>query len=435
MNSTIEGKTMNRLLGIAAAFLLLDGCIFADQQPGYVILTTTNIVSNSTQLTNFVAAREARGFSATVVDNRSVANGGWGGDSGDAAAENIRQWLIDNHTNGCGDVVIDYVLLLGNPHPTTGDVPMKLCFPLYPDTDPDGTNGVPTDLYYANMYSDWDVNANERYGQWADLDTDPPPWIAEFAVGRIPYYGNMSDLDAILLRTIEYESEDATTAAWRKNVLLPFDEDAAGGYGDWWYTLLPSRIGEKIRTDVLVPAGWPYHRIYDTTSNAIPETLNCIASNVVQVLTSNSFGLVLWFCHGTDTSTYGHVLDTSHAEDLNLDHPIITFQASCRNAYPETTNNLAYTLLKDSGVATVGHTRISKIAVSFYPASNNDFVLGFGRNMVLYGLGAGDALSAYKANNAPEIAGRWKNVVGYTVYGCPAVGLFPFNYAGPVFSF
>lgn len=82
-------------------------------QGNYVILTTSNIVSVSTQLTNFVAAKTARGFQVDVVENTDTASGGWGGEQGDDAAENIKAWLVANYTNSSSEQIIDYVLLVG----------------------------------------------------------------------------------------------------------------------------------------------------------------------------------------------------------------------------------------------------------------------------------------------------------------------------------
>ena len=90
---------------------------------------------------------------------------------------------------------------------------------------------------------------------------------------------------------------------------------------------------------------------------------------------------------------------------------------------------------RDADVVTIGATRISSYAAWFYAGSNNDYLVEFAENMIQHGLGAGDALFEYKANNAPGLVGRWKNALCYGVYGCPAVGLLPFNFAGPVFSF
>ena len=92
----------------------------------YVIITTSAIQAASSNLMDFVASKEARGFTVQVVTE-----GTWGGGTGDTAAENIRSWLQANYVS----LNIKYVLLIGNPNPSTGDVPMKMCYPQ--DYDPD----------------------------------------------------------------------------------------------------------------------------------------------------------------------------------------------------------------------------------------------------------------------------------------------------------
>jgi hypothetical protein len=81
-------------------------------------------------------------------------------------------------------------------------------------------------------------------------------------VGRIPYYGEMDDLDHILAKIVSYEMEPPQQARWRKKVLLPMKP------GDKWtpaYTLGEEIVDGFIWHDgILVPkGGWGYHRVYD----------------------------------------------------------------------------------------------------------------------------------------------------------------------------
>lgn len=79
----------------------------------YVIITTSSIQQNSVQLGNFVAAKQAAGYTVKVVteggseDDTHYVSGG----SADARADNVRSWLV-NHYLGEG---IEYVLLIGDP--------------------------------------------------------------------------------------------------------------------------------------------------------------------------------------------------------------------------------------------------------------------------------------------------------------------------------
>ena len=70
---------------------------------------------------------------------------------------------------------------------------------------------VPTDFYYAELTSnDWDKDGDGRIGEYDDDFSGNPPRAAEVAVGRIPYYGSITDLDHILLKIIDYENAPAS---------------------------------------------------------------------------------------------------------------------------------------------------------------------------------------------------------------------------------
>lgn len=71
--------------------------------------------------------------------------GGWGGGQGDAAAEA----LLELAESQLRDHNIEYALLVGNPDPDTGSVPMKKMWPHLP-----GNNQPrrPSDSCFAELY-------------------------------------------------------------------------------------------------------------------------------------------------------------------------------------------------------------------------------------------------------------------------------------------
>ena len=89
---------------------------------------------------------------------------------------------------------------------------------------------------------------------------------AEVFVGRIPVYNNnYTDLDAILDKIIRYET-DPGDISWRSLILLPMEPSDANTNG----TLL----GEGIRSDYALAAGFTVFRIYDDdySSTGGPDT-------------------------------------------------------------------------------------------------------------------------------------------------------------------
>lgn len=393
----------------------------------YVIITTGAIQAASENLTDFVASKEARGFTVQVVTE-----GTWGGGTGDTAAENLRSWLQANYIS----LNIKYVLLIGNPNPSTGDVPMKMCYPQEYDLDyPD----CPTDFYYAELTSnDWDKDGDGLYGEYLDDFSDSPPRAAEVAVGRIPYYDgidDIGDLDHILAKIIDYENAPAASASWRTNVLLPmypsdFPEPP------FYYDTPAYHLGEEIKNDVL-PGGWTYHRVYheDYGLDPVPETVPCTVASVTDAWNGSDFGAVFWWTHGEEI-TASHIMDLAHAATLDDDHPGFTFQCSCKNGWPEASNNLGYSLLKNGCIATVSASRNSWYEIgqtSFAgSATNSGMAFEYASRLIDEEMYAGDALNDLKwgvllpppSEEDRENEVLWMNYLDFNLYGCPAVGLF-----------
>lgn len=380
---------------------------------GYVIITTAAIQSGSGQLANFVTAKEAQGFTVFVVTE-----GTWGGGTGNTAANRIRSWLAANYES----MGLDYALLIGDPDPTSGDVPMKMC---YPQTYDPGNERCPTDYFYAELTGDWDLDNDGRYGEYyGDYGPGGAERICEIVVGRIPCYGNMTDLDSILTKTIEYGNTMVSDAAWRKKVLLPMEpsDGSTPGY----------HLGEAIRTAIVAPkGGWSYHRVYDSkySLNPIPETVPCTVANVQNAWLASDIGATFWWTHGSSSSA-ADVMDLSAAATLDNAHPSFTFQCSCNNAYPESANNLAYSLLKNGAIGTISGTRVTWYWVgqtSFAgTTSNSGMTYEYAQRLIGNQMPAGDALQGLKYDLAPSHQTGWMNYLGFNLYGSPEIGLFTY---------
>jgi predicted outer membrane repeat protein len=383
-------------------------------QPGYVIITTSTILNASVQFDAFVAHQQARGFEVQVM---TEADFGAGDD--DVAAENIRGWLQDHYLTDN----IEYVLLIGNPDPSS-ELPMKRLYPLGPAPD-----SCPSDMYYADLTGNWDLNGDGYFAQAEDpgLDDFGPGGVDlywEVLVGRIPYYGSISELDAILARIVDYNTQ-TPTAAWRRNVLLPMKplDDSTLGY----------QLGEEIAHELAAPEAWSYHRIYDDTYGLEPppESWPCVTDTVVDVWGSGAFGLVVWCSHGNEWGSSG-VIDVSRVPELNDTYPAFTFEASCSNAAPEVTDNIAYELLKHGAINTIGATRVSKYypGQTWFDGSPSNAGMGYEYALrVLGGRTAGEALFGLK--QAIWNGNLWPNFTVFNIYGDPAARIVD-PVAGPV---
>jgi hypothetical protein len=347
-------------------------------------------------LNAFVSHKESLGFNVRVVTELT-----WGGGTGDTAANNIRAWLSSNYVTE--DIL--YVLLIGNPHPNTGDVPMKMCILDHP-----------TDYFYAELTVDWDKDGDGIYGEeGADATQgDEVEKYFEVYVGRIPYYGNINDLDHILQKTIDYEN--AADAQWRRNVLLPMVPmgDSTPSY----------QLGEQIKNDHLEPRSIPSVRIYDKYYGAIPppEYLRSQRYPATE-WSQGSYGLIVWATHGWSQGASG-IISTSDTSTLNDSYPGATWQGSCNNSEPEVQQNLAYSILKNGGITTVGATRISWYWVGESNYRNSSSIGGLGyqyAKRIVERQACGQALY-----NTKEAMSLWlKNYYVFTLYGDPAVVIMP----------
>ncbi len=396
----LKGKVLNYdEIDTGTDFKLKSATLFSET---YAIITTNEILSSSSELANFIAHKENMGFNVIAVTEND-----FGGGKGDVAAENIRAWLQANYLSQN----IEYVLLIGNPNPNSTGVPMKMCWPRnYSSKD----KNAPTDMYYAELTSNWDKDGDGFFGEANDdFGIGGIQGITDVYVGRIPYYGNVADLDAILFKTVTYE---ITPDKWRNSVLLsmkPLDPKTPGYH-----------LGELIKYDIAEPNQWLSTRVYDQDYGLNPaaEYIPCNVTNVTNAWTQKPFGLVTWLTHGSSISAAG-IMDVDHAIMLNDQYPSFVFQGSCNNAYPENNKNLSYSLLKNGGVVTIGATRVSW----YYPGqiiyTGTSSVPGMGyevsNNLIGGHKTAGEALEAMKSITNTE--NLWMNKLVFNIYGDPSL--------------
>lgn len=383
----------------------------ADTYP-YVILTTNAIVAASNMLGQLEVSQELAGRTVLTVteDGRyddldgAKSGGGWGGGVGDEAAENLRMWLQDNYAT----LGIQYVLLIGDPAPASGDVPMKLVDP--------GELETPTDFYYADLTGTWDQDGDGIFGEIADDYPGGFDGLAEVHVGRIPHYESSTGLlDAILLKTVEYENA-AVTEAWRTGVLLPLepvDELTTCSY-----------LGEAIRNDFAIPESWASFRVYEEDYGFSPEMTPCNTTNVIDEWVKG-YGLVTWLTHGSSTSA-SDVMLAGSVEQLDDTRPSFTFQCSCYNGNPDVAGNLGYMLLQHGAVATVSASR----AAYYVMEDVNWAAEGYAPYMayqysgaIMQGYRAGEALSQMQSDalgTMPLSTQMMRNAFTFNLYGDPA---------------
>ena len=380
----------------------------ADASAKYVIITTPAIsAAVEPELTEFINSKEARGFSVELVTN-------WGGGSGQVAAENLRNWLLDNYETKA----IEYLLIIGDPTPSSGDIAMKITYP-YKET--------PTDLYFADLSSNYDKNGNGKCGEEADLGTGGIDHTSEVIVGRIPVYNsNYTDLKSILKKTVKYEQETSKESAWRKKMLLcMLGYSANEGY----------KVGDAIKNSIEDNSSeWDFYRIYNSqTGSDRPDVLGVSEYNLLNGLTLSDYGIVEWLTHGKEDAALNvmsssSVMSSTPQTGWDNSKPAFVFCGSCLNATPSVSDNLTYSLLKNGAIGAVGATQTSiyltgtqDFTNSYY---NSGFIYQFGNRMALENCSAAEAL-AYNKDNvlaSPSSLSR-QNYFAFNLYGDPSVGI------------
>ncbi len=440
----------------------------------YVIITTSLIRDTTTKLAAFIVSKENCGHTVKVVTQAASADDTHyvSGTTADQRADNIRDWLQAHYlTDG-----IEYLLLIGDPHPATFDtstsIPMKMCYPRH--GAPDGYEEAPSDMFFAELTGTWDYDADGYFGEYTgDYRAGGADKDCELRVGRIPFYGSYTDLDAFLQKTIDYSSETGDRA-WRDKVLIaaavsnfaPQDEDGNGTadspfliaadrtFGDDW--------GQEIKS-VASSQGFEAYTLYENegiysdgsayplTACDSPLTVNNFASEW-----QNQYGFVTWWGHGNETTAYrfcwtndsaypnvtgnhpGHdettwytLFSTSYVSQLDDTHPSFVVPIACEIAHPENSNNLAHRLLKNGAIGTFAGTRVTWYAVGSWDpgigltyADNGSHAYYIFDRMAANNDTAAAALNWCRTNFGTGWASSsWMNMVGINLYGDPAISM------------
>jgi len=403
----------------------------------YVIITSNAVRNGSAKLASFAAHKRRRGHRVLVITEDQ-----WGTKVGQAPNHNpekIRKWLQDNYL-GLG---INYVLLVGDPYPdwnesVQGEVAMKLCWPWVRNPEY-GWDAAPTDYYYADLTGNWDLNGNGYFGEYYDdTQTGGVDIVPEVLVGRIPVYnGSYADLDAVLEKLIEYESE--SDIAWRRKALLPMSFLSAG-YDQ-------AALGEQMRDFYLAPAAFTSFRMYQQGSGPCgadsayaSEAELRGGTGVRDRWAADPPGIVCWAGHGSsDTAMVGYdacwdgvLFDSASCPALYNRRGAFTFQDSCETGYPESAGNLQYALLRRGAAAAVGATRSSwgdSYRDSYGNFDGSPTASGIGYEYlrrVVAGETAGEALYfAKQALSEALLNYQWlMNLYDFNLLGDPALDLY-----------
>jgi len=387
---------LNRAAFRIALGLTLAACSSGDSSPapkepdgpGILIVTTNQIRSGSHSLERFVEEKKSRNYRVRVATESDF---GGAGERGQERALRIRSFLQQVASD------YRYLLLIGDGHPVYGDVPMMRVWPRH-QMPADSCGGYfsvdcrscDTDLMYADLTGNWDLNGNGRYGEH-ELDDGPGgiDFHAELVVGRMPvFFGDGAEADRILEHAISYMNEPEAERAWRRNVLLP---------AAWYYfkgqrmqsATVPQNMdgaanAEWISANVLSKhAGVKVTRMYETEGivpSAFQSDVSLTEDNLIDTWNQGQ-GIVFWHGHGLSREV-GRVVwmnDDNHnggadaeelatplfirssgTERLNGKHPGFVIASSCEVGSADIPYDLAQALLLNGGaVGMIGSTNVT----------------------------------------------------------------------------
>jgi hypothetical protein len=396
---------------------------------GLAILTTEAILNQNTNLFGLISHKRAKGFVVQVITetkvNGNAAAAGWNETTGqypNEKADKIRQWLKANYQA----LRLRYVLLIGDPTPDTGDLPMKMCWPNFAS---EYYRECPTDYYFADLTGNWDLDGDGHYGEeGADAGVGGVDFTPEVYVGRIPVYpdaGWPATLESIIQKTIRYEN--STTHAWRKKALLPLsylDPNTDEGV-----------VGEYVKSDILQPAGWSGYTLYEqgscsaTYDSSFASNEELLDRATVNHWKNNAYGFTFWMGHGWQNGAVccsGNIFTSDHADELNNQFPGVVFMGSCTCGHPETHNNVSYSVLKNGAIAAFGATRVSWYAGTWVPTYSHPDIAGVGYHIFNYAVRSNmtfaEAMYTTMATMQGGAAGGWwMNRMDFSMNGDPTL--------------
>ncbi len=236
MDSVISQLTNRSDVGISKtgyAWRLADS--YSDS-PDYVIITNTELAES---FDDFILWKRALGYNASVKLTEEIVTEYPGYDQ----AEKIREYLKQAHING-----LEWVLLGGDETV----VPVRKLYSANTDEPVEDAFLHPSDLYYADLTGEWDLDGD---GIWGEPYHDNPDLQPELFAGRVPACSPQEVLNWAE-KTITYEKgEIVEMDGFAEQVMIT----SADQMRDW---------NDGLGQDGLIAEYFPDHIQVDRTSMA-----------------------------------------------------------------------------------------------------------------------------------------------------------------------
>ena len=359
--------------------LLFALSLLAEDDLSLIIVTTNEVKDESSKLSEFINEKEKRGFTVLLATEDE-----FGGEDtkGQEKVFIIRNWLKENYQN------YNYLLLIGDPHQKYGRIPMLNTF-IRGENASGGVisdNDITTDQYYGYLEENWDANGDGIYAEFFK-DEDGFLFNPSLIVGRIPYYGDIDELDGILETAIKYMNSAENEISYRKKVLLPMSFIWFEGYVNVSVEMDENRdtadTAEWMVENVLKQhEGVTYTRLYEEDGHMPSQHDHELPLSGGNILSEwhKGYGMVYWGGHGfynkvvktvwrEDTNSndkaeneevYSEILlQTGDFEDFNNNTPAFVVGLSCLIGDVVPRGNITYDMLKKgAAVGVISSTHI-----------------------------------------------------------------------------
>ena len=351
---------------ISAAQLSEDGKpSFSPGTVDYIIITSTSLVSVFEPLKRY---KQETGYSVEIVPIDSILQSSQGRDD----AEKLRMYLKGFHARGG-----QYVLLGGDE----SVVPVRYVYDLDTYAIPPLDQQQVSDLYYANLTGEWNLDSDNV---WGEPSQDAPDLTPQLFVGRLPLH-SAQKITNYIDKLIEYETCSGTSDLTYLGRTLFFSSDQMRDYG---YGGQHARIAASFPTAFSVDTASGVEALAGND----PNPTNLLPAELRPVL-ANGFGMINIIAHGrpdgfivrstrynewpktyflgAESSSGPEALDSLFA----FEKPAFYYSIACNNAsydtavFPQTSpgNFMCQKLLGDrrGAVAFVGYTRWGWVSVSY----------------------------------------------------------------------
>jgi len=422
--------------------------------PNFIVITKDE---NVDALQSFKQWKESIGHSVKIVTTSWIYNNYNGRDE----PEKIRNFIKSEYEK----YFIKYVLIVGSHN----SIPMRYFNIMGGDPEsqyykdrPDMI--VPTDYYYCDLDQDWNKDNDEYFGEEYQDEIQNIAFSPEVFVGRIPLDSSDEIKNACnKIKDFESSNEEWKNKALLLGTILSYHNEG-GMASDRTDTAI---LMNQIENNILKPSNYETTTMYEKEGMA-PSEYDCdIPLTRENALNEwkKGYGLVSWSAHGSGTritrrvwaNDDGNLTKLPDYEEierptlfdnfdylyLNEDISSIVFSCSCRNSYPEVTNNLGKTLIKNGAVGFIGATRSV-----YYPGNWDDVNDGgamyidyqFFNNLVKEGQSCGEAIHyskySFREKYCHSTSGgsylTYLNIVAYNLYGDPSIFLESFRPEKPI---